>query len=647
MPQLPWGLEFAPSDLPDGLKADWTFDPATERLAVTLENTGESPIALGRAVLAAETDLPADGGSLWLHGRDMQQDALIHNFGQPIDTTCQGDLTAIADDAHQYRSHELIAIARVTSDIPALVIGCLQPRRCFVDFEVSTDTHEEAIEELTISFDLRGVELAPGASLELPLLLLASGRDTLALVERFAAETAVEMQARVPGHVPAGWCSWYFFENRVTEADVLANLENLAASDPRVEFMQIDDGFQSRTGDWLVPNEKFPSGMQSLASRIREAGFRPGLWLEPFLLHEESIAIREHPEMVLKEPGGETLFVETSSGRCAVLDCTHPKAESWLRDFISTVVHDWGYSYLKLDALAAAAQAATRVRYHQPGTTAPMNLRRGLEIIREAAGDGAFLLGGLTCYFGPAIGLVDAMRVGPDVSTGWFDGPRPSVKHAMRMTLQRNWMHGRWWANDPDCLVVRDTETSLSEPETRFLATAVALSGGMVVLGDDLPSLSPARRAIADALTPPPASAARPLDMTDAPVPVLWRAEIGDGRFLVGALNWADEPRWVRRDELLRAGEVAFDAWEGKLLGMGDRLLQPHEGLLLQVAAHGSTPRVVGDTGHLAYERLYQRPVSGRIQVRNDSARPRTIVIEARGQLFEVTLAPNEMRWFD
>ena len=646
MPQLPWDLEFAPDGVPDGVRFEWSFDVAAEQLSARIENVGPSPAALDRMSLTAELDLAADGGFVWLHGRYMQQDAFVHDFGSAIDTTYAGRMAVASDDEHRFRSHEVIVIATVATGAPVLAAGCLQPGRCFVDFELATDPDEAGLEAFTITFDLRGIELAPGDSYELPLLLLAAGRDAEALMDRYATETATEMRARVPGHVPTGWCSWYYFYNRVTEADVTANLEVLAAADPRVEFVQVDDGFQSHTGDWLTPNAKFPSGMKLLAASIRDAGFTPGLWLAPFVLNEDSAALRDNPEMALKDIDGATLFVQTWLGRCAVLDCTHPRAEAWLRDVVSTVVRDWGYDYLKLDALSFAAQTATRVRYHGPGTTAPMNLRRGLEIIREAAGDSTFILG-CTCHFGPAIGLVDAMRVGPDVKALWFDGPNPSAKHAMRMTLQRNWMHGRWWANDPDCLIVRDTDTELSEPETRFLATAIALSGGMVVLSDDLPKLSPARRAMAEAMLPPPGSAARPLDLSDGPVSTLWRAERGDGRFLAGALNWSDEPRWVRRDELLRAGEVAFDVWEGKPLSMGDRLLRPHEGLLLQVAARGATPRAVGDTGHLNYARLYQRAVSGSLHVRNDARHARTIAIESRGQVFEVELEPGEMRRFD
>jgi hypothetical protein len=169
----------------------------------------------------------------------------------------------------------------------------------------------------------------------------------------------------------------------------------------------------------------------------------------------------------------------------------------------------------------------------------------------------------------------------------------------------------------------------------------------MVVASDNLPKLGADRRALALALVPPAGVAARPADPNAGPVPPAWRADLGDGRSLVGILNWTDEPRWVVTNEYLQPGEVAFDVWNGRLLGKGDLLLRPHEGSLWQVTAPGPTPRVVGDTGHIDYHGLYQRPVSGRIQVRNDLDRPRVIAVEARGTVAEVELGPGEMRWFD
>jgi alpha-galactosidase len=181
----------------------------------------------------------------------------------------------------------------------------------------------------------------------------------------------------------------------------------------------------------------------------------------------------------------------------------------------------------------------------------------------------------------------------------------------------------------------------------RFLATGIVLSGGMVVASDDLSKLSESRRNLALALFPPTGVAGDPEHASEGPVPSAWRVTLGEGRFLVGILNWDDVPRWVVTAEHLRPGETAFDVWKGRLIGRGDMLLQPHEGTLWQVTGAGPTPRVVGDSAHVNYHDLFQRPVSGRIQVRNDLARVRTLAIEARGNVFEVQLAPGEARWFD
>ncbi len=648
MDQLPLDLYFVAAPIP-GARTAVDYSPATGRMSATLTNVGEETLQPGELRLHAELGVAAAGGWLWIHGRYMQMDALVRSFAAPAEEGYDGRYVRLFDGdnaGRRYISREVVTLTLPSQSTPALLAGSLAPHRFFFDIECDLNEDESRVTGLDLVFDLAGAEIAPGEALELPPVLLIDGHDTPALIKRFADEVAEELHARVPDHVPTGWCSWYYFYNRVSETDILANLREMVSNSHPAEYVQIDDGFQSKTGDWLMPNEKFPSGMKALADQIGEAGYKPGLWLAPFVLHEDSVALREHPEMVLKTHEGETIFVQTWLGRCAVLDCTHPDAEAWLRNLIRTVVRGWGYEYLKLDALSFAAQPGSLARYHAAGTAAPMNLRRGLEIIRDEAGGKIFILG-CTCHFGPAIGLVDAMRVGPDVKELWSVGPNPSVKHAMRLTLQRNWMHRRWWANDPDCLIVRDTDTELNEAETRFLATGIALSGGMVVASDDLPKLTPARRDMALALFPPPGVAADPLDASEGPVPSAWRADLGGGRSLVGILNWGDSARWAASSEYLRPGEVAFDVWTGRRLGMGDVLLRPHEGSLWQVAAPGPTPRVVGDTGHLAYVGLFQRQVSGRIQVRNDSARVRTIAMEARGQVFEVDLAPGEMRWFD
>ena len=645
MNQLPWDLELTATAIP-GARIVLDYNPSDDRLAATIANTSAESLRPAELQLAAALNTPAAAGSLWLQGRYMQTDALVRSLGEPTEEGYDGRYVSTIDGGRRYKSREATTITLPSRATPVLFAGCLRMDRFFFDIEIDVDEEETRANRLTLTFDLRGVEIAPGETLELPPILLLEGRDALGLMKRYADEVAVEMHARVPDHVPTGWCSWYYFYNRVSEADIIANLQDMVANQHPAEYVQIDDGFQSYTGDWLVPNDKFPSGMKDLATRIRDSGYKPGLWLAPFVLHEDSATLRDHPEMALKTTAGQTFFVQTWLGRCAVLDCTHPQSEAWLRNIIRTVVREWGYGYLKLDALSFAACSASLAGYHQPGTTAAANLRRGLEIIRDEAGGKTFILG-CTCHFGPAIGLVDAMRVGPDVKEVWAAGPNPSVKHAMRLTLQRNWMHNRWWVNDPDCLIVRETDTELTEAEVRFLATGIALSGGMVVASDDLPKLNAARRDMALRLFPPPGVAADPVGARDGPVPSTWRSDLGGGRSLVGVLNWSDTARWVASSEILRPGEIAFDVWNGRQVGMGDQLLRPHEGTLWQVAGPGLTPRVIGDSGSLIYHALFQRQVSGRIQLRNDLPRARTVAIDSRGQVYYADLAPGETRWFD
>jgi alpha-galactosidase len=623
-----------------------SFDPATSLLTVAAENRSSEPVIVPDIRLVAGLHEPAIGGWAHLHGRYMQQDALTRVFGADPEGGYSGDFLEAGTAGTTCVSREVVALHLPSRPLPALVIGSLRTDRFFCDIRLHCSPGDESLESLSLSFPMEGTRLVPGERLALPPILIGDGHDSWRLLEAYADRVADEMGARVPATVPTGWCSWYFFYNRVSEADILANLDVMRSTNHPADYVQVDDGYQSHTGDWLLPNEKFPSGMASVAERISAAGYRPGLWLAPFVMHRDSAVLREHPEFALTTSAGAVLTIDTWLGPCAVLDCTHPGAAAWLAATVHTVVSGWGYTFLKLDALAFAAQPGDRVRYHTPGTTALQNIRRGLEIIRAAAGDETFILG-CTCHFGPAVGLVDAMRVGPDVKAVWNDGPRPSVRHAMRMSLQRNWMHRRWWLNDPDCLVLRDAETELNAGEVRFLAAAVGLSGGLVVSSDDLPALSDERAALTRFLMPPAGVAATPIEPGEGPVPSAWRARLDETRSLIGVLNWSEESRWVSPNEFLEPGEVAFAPWTGQVLGKGDLLLQPHEGTLWQVSAPSPTPRLVGDSGHVNYHGLFVRPVSGRLQVRNDGERRRTVAVDARGRIALHELSPGEARWFE
>lgn len=561
--------------------------------AVTLDSL--TPLA-SRATWQPQpvTGVLADlsGWYVWMHGQRMTSDALTHRFGRnEFHPTFLNQFVERERWGAVWHADGPAIFAHDGTQ-QALALGFVTLARQFGRVEWGTDEGEHVLHWLAGRCLLEGYRLPPGASVTSETLLVAAGAEPVALIDRYAREAARRIASRAggaarsavssPTSLRTGWCSWYYFYNQVSEADVLANLDALTSGPFRVDYAQIDDGFQSATGDWLIPNERFPNGMRPVAAAIAAAGLRPGLWLAPFTVNTGSRLYAEHPEWMLHDTAGQPIIQQIWLGPCAGLDCSHPGAQAWLTNVIRTVVHELGFTMLKLDALFTACYP--NAVHHAPNTTTAANLRLGLEIVREAAGEEAFILG-CSCPFGPALGLVNAMRTGPDVEARWFNHEQPwqpSTKHAMRMTLQRNWMHRRWWQNDPDCLTVRDNEAAivpgaLTLEEARFLATGVALSGGLAVLSDDQATLSPERLAVALRALPPTDRAARPLDLAQRETPALWTLPLGRGRHAVVALNWGDTPDTfsVSWQQLGIAGRYhAREQWTDTPLGVVEDALR-------------------------------------------------------------------------
>jgi alpha-galactosidase len=78
------------------------------------------------------------------------------------------------------------------------------------------------------------------------------------------------------------------------------------------------------------------------------------------------------------------------------------------------------------------------------------------------------------------------MRIGPDVAPYWGSDVEPGTRLAINAIIARSFMHRRLWLNDPDCLMLRASETHLSREERFALASAIAVSGGMLLFSDDM-----------------------------------------------------------------------------------------------------------------------------------------------------------------
>lgn len=402
---------------------------------------------------------------------------------------------------------------------------------------------------------------------------------------------AREHGLKLTREIPAGWCSWYHYFTNITPDDLRSNLQQLTHLRGRLPLdgFQIDDGFEAQVGDWFEFKPAFSTGVEPLAREIKAAGFQPGLWLAPFILHPGAKIIREHPEWLLRDMRGRP--VNCGFGWNAItraLDLTVPEALEYACRAVSTAAYEWGYSYLKLDFLYAAA---VKGRYFDSTRTRAQVLRSGMKALRESAGMDTFLVG-CGAPLGSALGLVDSMRIGEDVSPDWYPhfqgiglGIRnepfmPSVRNAVHNTLTRSLLHKRWWINDPDCLLVRpDTNLSLAEVQT--LTSAIAFSGGSLLVSDNLTELPEDRRRIIEVLLPLIGERPRVIDLFDQASPGrLWLDLSGPmgSWHLLAYINWGDQPlswKFDPQDYYLESKPYLLRSfWDGAI-----KIIEPNEEL--------------------------------------------------------------------
>ncbi|MBM4422540.1 MAG: alpha-galactosidase [Chloroflexi bacterium] len=524
----------------------------------------------------------------------------------------ENPLTPTSDFAGQFSS-DMFGVLACPSHRAAIVAGFIAQREQFGSVDAVARPESAS---LRVRAQCDDVIVPPGGELLTDWaylqLLTDYGLDPLA---DYGEAVARENSARVPAETPVGWCSWYHYFNKATEADVRSNLGQIAAGKDRLplSLIQLDDGFQQNVGDWFVANGKFPSGLRALADSIRGDGFTPGLWLAPFIARPDSEIARHHPDWFLRNRIGlpaNAGFVFDSFARG--LDVTHPAAQDHLRRLISTAVNEWGFPYLKLDFVYAAALPGAR---HDATRTRAQAMRLGLELIREAAGPQTFLLG-CGCPLGSAVGLVDAMRVSADVEVRWRPQYRrvsfpfrnepgmPSARNAIRNDLARAPLHRRWWLNDPDCLLMRGG-LALTLDEQIALATVIALSGGMFFVSDDMAALTDERRKMIEPLLPVLGKTALARDWLEKEMPEVMQLPLrgATGEWTVfGIFNWED--RAAARSVPVDSDSHLFDFWtqtyHRSAAPLALPMMPPHSGRLFAVRPVSAAPQFIGSSLHFS-----------------------------------------------
>lgn len=433
-----------------------------------------------------------------------------------------------------------------------LIAGFLSQKEQFGS--IVTKLHPEP--DLQIWANCDDLQLLPGKTLQSDSLIWQFfDTQNPEPFNAYFEEVALENQVSQRMKTPVGWCSWYYYFQKISPEIIRDNL--LAVQKTQAQFpldvFQIDDGFEQDVGTWDKFQSNFPDGLKPLSQEIQKAGYQAGVWLAPFIVQRNSELVKTHPEWLLKTKNGQRAnsgFVWNNLGYA--LDLTIPEVEAFIRQTIRRAVADWEFPYLKLDFLYAAALDCD---YSNPIYTRAQVLRKGLEIIREEAGEKAILLG-CGVPIGSGIGIFDMLRISADVSPDWApkflslksifrnEPNMPSAKNAIQNILSRSIMEPHLWVNDPDCLLVRE-DSNLSLPEVQSLASAISITGGAVLISDDMSKLSTERLKLAASLLPvlPAKPHVRDLFSQNMPSQISQDLQNAEGEWkLIALFNWQDHP---------------------------------------------------------------------------------------------------------
>lgn len=293
-----------------------------------------------------------------------------------------------------------------------------------------------------------------------------------------------------PAKPVTGWTSWYNYYTDISESLLLHSLNAIETSGIPQEIFQIDDGFQSETGDWLdIDAQKFPRGMKVLADSIHAKEMKAGLWLAPYICSKKSRLFREHPDWIVRDAKGKLLKAGVNpgwGGAYYVLNFYHPEVKSYLKRVFDKVLQDWGYDLIKADFLFAACIQARN------GKSRAGVMSDAMGLLRELCGDKLLL--GCGVPLAPAFGKVDYCRIGNDIHLKWewkalkalHLSERISTAASLANSLNRAGLSYAAFGNDPDVFILRKENNKLSETQKETLFILNHLLGSLVFNSDDL-----------------------------------------------------------------------------------------------------------------------------------------------------------------
>jgi len=375
---------------------------------------------------------------------------------------------------------------------------------------------------------------------------------------------------------PTGWMSWNVYFDKAGEEDNLAEAR-IGAKYLKPFGMEIwhIESWQDNSDELPVskfanltlrPNPRqFPHGMKWLADRIRELGFRPGIWTVPFGTGDKAF-YEAHKSWFLHKPDGTPMRNWTG---LYVLDPSQEVVRRHMEETHRIMSRDWGYEYFKIDGISGSGPHYSAHFYERPEVQAAFKnpgkspLRLCLEALRRGIGPDRQFLSCQGFYTGPEVGLADAARIGSDIVKPNQPPHWENYLNQAAKTINQIFVNNIIFYTDPDTLLVGEAAPM---NVARIATAVVGLPGQMMFAGDKLAELPPERMRLLQQCLP--VCDVRPLDL----FPIFEMSPVWDLKVsrpfgnwdVVSLFNWKDDTREIafRFDELGLPADAEYLIYE-------------------------------------------------------------------------------------
>lgn len=540
-------------------------DAGEYEYTVSIEALSEKPLKFVDIQFVLSEDFNGSGLLVFCNGTTTNDAAQVNRFSE-----MNG---AISHDLCLMKNTEINGI---------LNFAMVSADRFFAYFQI------ESVENcVRLRYSMEDKPLEPGKKYILEEFMLSETLESEEFLRLYTDKLLKRYPRPLKKEIPSGYCSWSCYYHDVDEKKMSRAGDELIRyfADKNPRLVQIDDGWQkgpSFAGSWVEDKKKFPKGLTALSEKLGKLGISFGLWLAPFLVGEDSEYYKQYEKLTATNPDGSPA-PSYKNGEIPVypLRLDENAALDAISDNFRRAHDEYKSSYFKLDFLICSllnSLSPGKLEFVKYGSDYSVAVyRKALKKIRGTVGNDSFLLA-CGAPITESAGIFDGIRVTPDIVWG-KNKNLPSgweiVKFCSRSLMLRYFYHDSLFINDPDGVVVRDYDINdghdATYAEARLWATEVAMSGGSVLINEEMERLGGSRRELFSQILPVYGKSARPLDFFELPQPSTLCLDIDESTKIVSVFNWVDKMT-DKKIDLCRVGfngsVMAVKCWEKEAAGV-------------------------------------------------------------------------------